>query len=138
MILPFVLWACFDEGNCIVNFTDVVNVAFKNFNNAAVTVAFDSIQSDGITLKNYTAKQQSALQLPVNPHRDTTLFIFFYGGNIDSLEMAYKRQAVILTSDCGANNYVTQLRIAFTDLDSARVINDKLLKDVPTHVEVFF
>lgn len=132
------MWACFDEGNCIVNFTDVVNVAFKNMNNSAITINFDSVQSDGITLQNYTAQARSTLELPVNPHRDTTRFLLYYGGNIDSLDVTYKREAVILTSDCGANNYVTQLKIAFTSLDSARVINDKLLKDVPTHVEIFF
>lgn len=138
-ISVLLLGACFDEGNCLVNFTDKVIVDFKNqADGTAATIVMDSVSVDGISLLNYEGSELTKVELPVNPQSLTSSFIFYYQSSADTLVVAYQREAVILTSGCGASNYVTGLSIASTDLEDVRIVGTKLLKDVKSHVEIYF
>jgi hypothetical protein len=139
IIAAALLWSCFDEGNCLVSFTDKVIVNFKNGEDGKpATISMDSITVDGISLLNYEAKELTKVELPVNPHSITSSFIFYFPSTADTLVLAYHREAVILTTDCGAANYITGLSIESTDLEDVRIVGTKLLKDVTAHVEIYF
>jgi hypothetical protein len=137
--------SCFNEGDCLVSATNIMYIQFKKKSNhtkdTAVAFAYrPSISLTG-TINDSTIRVKPAttgLWLPVDINRDTTTFILHRIDPSDTikpyddiLQVSYIRQSKVISRDCGAYTFFTNLKIQKTSLDSAQIkyFSKSLLKD---------
>jgi hypothetical protein len=139
--LLFLAGACFDNGDCLVDNSNVIKVNLKKKSDSKEQkITFSSVDVEGTDIKLYQNKEVSALELPVNPNSTMTTFILNYDSVSQRLTVAYTNETRISAPDCGAFLYHTNLSITETTFDSTalRIVNRDLLQNVEVNFEILF
>lgn len=143
-VLPIVFLAllfcsCFDSGDCLITNSNLVRITLKNrADNAPLTVTFTSIEVEGTLIKLYVNKAVSAIDLPVEPSKTSTVFLLNYGGQQQRIKFDYVNLTVIPSKDCGALLYQKDVKVGETTIpvEQIRTINNQLLKGVAVNFEI--
>jgi len=129
--------SCYEVPDCLINNTNLMKVALKSkTDGSAISVAFSSIYIVNLNAIAYENQEAGNLQLPVDPNSTETTFIFNYASGTDTLVVKYRNETRLINPDCGAFLYQKDLDVAETDFYEVRVINNILLKDVTTNLEI--
>lgn len=88
----------------------------------------------------YSDQSLSTLELPVNPKKNEYAFYLVQEDRKDTLIFSYYSETIVLSPECGAYDYLKGLALTRNtfDLDSAKVLNNQLIRSVATNVEIYF
>jgi hypothetical protein len=136
----FLASSCFEQGDCLITNTTIAKIKLKSLKTKAdTTFTFASIQAVG-GLELYKAKALSALELPVNPSSNQTMFILVQASRKDTLTLAYRNELIVIAPDCGAFDFQKDLSISKNTMgrDSVRILNSQLVKSATVNAEIYF
>ena len=140
LFLMLALSSCFDQGDCLITNSNLVQVSVRDFKTrAAVNVTFETVAiQGGDTL--YTNKTVAALSLPVNPGLNETSFVFVHAGKTDTLSLGYSNETVVLAPVCGAFPFQKNLATTYSTFgqDSVEVTDRSLTKNAAENVRIYF
>lgn len=145
-IFPFLICAlfgsCFNEGDCLITATNLMHIQFKKKSNISldtfVNFAPQSIFFSGTDSVASITVATNELLLPVDidPSTNATTFYFHrvnpYDSTVlitDTLEVEYSKQTKVISKDCGAYTFYSNLKILNTNLKSLKVLSTSLIKD---------
>jgi hypothetical protein len=147
IFLIFFSSSCFNQGDCLITASGYTKIdLYQKSNKQPKTIFFSPIivSGNGSTLRR-DSLTATALLLPVNPNGDTTRFTLNYEGKSDFITVKYSSQSRIISPDCGAFTYYTNLEIVNTSFDPGliKLVNTYLLKDAVnnkyvTNLQIFF
>jgi hypothetical protein len=138
------LISCFNQGDCLINSTNLVKIGLRKrldyttkqaiFLKVAAVTESDTI--DFPLLENVSLE---SLSLPLDPKNLVTSYHFLTSDSLTfQLTLAYTQSTKIISPDCGAFIYYNDLSVAGTNFDSTRVVKHQLLISVARNLEVFF
>ena len=144
IVIGLVFWSCFNEGDCLVTATNNMYVQFKRTSDHTLdtALAVDSILISGASRTGYWKLPHDTLitgiVLPVDINNNTTTFIIHRKSIVDTtvtatdtLQVGYRGQSRVISRDCGAFMYYSDLKILKTNIDSVRIkkLSTSLVKD---------
>ena len=138
------LISCFNKGDCLITSTNVVKIALqKKLVGVSRITKFLKVQEthdlDTVDITTFENTELTLLQLPLNPNRDSTSFVFLTSDLLPfHLTLAYNTYTRVISTDCGAFLYYKDLSVKDSNFDSTRVIYPQLFKSVNKNLEVFF
>ena len=142
-LLVFLI-SCFNKGDCVITSTSVVKIALqKKQDGASKRTTFLKVQEthdlDTVDIAGFENIEVTSLELPLNPSRDSTSFVFFTKDSLSfHLTLGYTTYSRVITAECGAFLYYKDLSVKDSNFDSTRVTDSKLLISVKKNLEVFF
>ena len=135
--------SCFNEGDCLITATDIMHVQFKKKSNSALDTlmyfSYHSVSFSGsdtfLIVKPYAS--ELLLPLEINSSTNSTTVIFHRINpdstiqETDTLQIGYSKQSRVITKDCGAYTFYSNLKILHTNLKSTqiKVFSTSLIKD---------
>lgn len=135
--------SCFNEGDCLITATNIMHIQFKKKSNSAIDTtihfAYQSISFSG-TDTFAIVRQAHEVLLPIDISSSTnSATIIFHRINIadttiqvtDTLEIGYLKQSKVISKDCGAYTFYSNLKILKTNLKSTQIktFSTSLIKD---------
>lgn len=148
-LVALVCGSCFEKGDCIINNTNLVKFKFINTLDKTVhPVKFASIEVVGSSIVLYNNNVEvSLIALPVDPYKTEASFILKYADTRnDTINVTYRNQTTIPSSDCGAFVYQDQVTLVENPMDTSliqgstltKVITTQLLGNAEANFEVYF
>ena len=136
---------CFNQGDCLITATNLMQVKFlKKSDRSSLKLKFSSVTISGTATVKYENEEISTILLPVNPGEGTTTFTLNYDSIAadnsivpvtSMIKVSYSQKSKILSVDCGAFTYFTELAIVDTSYNESQIrLNaSELLHDVSTN-----
>ncbi|MCW5912743.1 MAG: hypothetical protein KIT62_16860 [Cyclobacteriaceae bacterium] len=138
LILLLGLWGCLTEPDCFDTSTNRVTFAFYNAQDKATQVEVDSIAISGVAgfliPENNTF---SAISLPLNPAETAATVTFYFGDAPETVSLSYRLQTEVVSEDCGALAYLTDLSLADSSFETITILNKRLATNAGTNVKIF-
>lgn len=142
LLLSGALAACFDRGDCLPTYDNVIKIKFQKQSNAAdTTIALQRISLLGTNFNFYEGQSVNAVELPVFPDSTAVRYVFRYNDTAaDSIIFLYNRETIIPSPDCGAFPSYSNVRVELSTFDSAavRAVNRDLLINANVNFQIRF
>ena len=138
------LVSCFNNGDCVITSTNKVKIALQKIQDgASKRTTFLKVQEthdlDTLDIGILENIEMTSFELPLNPGRDSTSFLFFTKDSLSfHLTLGYATYTRVIAADCGAFLFFRNLSVKDSNFDSTRVTNPQLLISVNKNLEVFF
>lgn len=120
--------------------TDLMRVGFRQLNmdedslGVPIDVFVDGIVPDFAPATLYPDDTASTFILPLNPSATITRYAFDFTAGSGSLEVAYRAIESTRYSLCGPQIFFSDLSIASSDFDAARVVKDSIQDPPVTNI----
>lgn len=143
IIFLLCLASCFDQGDCLINSTNLVKSSLLDKNDGTPRLTqFLSIHQleDDIELINPDSTfTVSSVELPLSPKRNQCSFVFLTSDSATYLlRMNYKTTIRVIAADCGAFQYFQDLSVDSTNFDRIKIISPQLFTSVTKNLEISF
>jgi thiamine pyrophosphokinase len=150
ILLFTLLGSCLDEPDCFLSADTALVINFKKITNgkADTTLVFNKVVALGTDSVFYQQQPDKtdtlkSITLAVNPFASEILFTFYVVPEESveqevTLRVGYKKRTRFISEECGSEELVYDLQILETQFDSLRVVNNRLTKNRPTNLEIFF
>lgn len=136
-ILLLGLWGCLTEPDCFDTSTNLVTFAFYDADDELVEVEIDSLTIsgvEGILIPEDTIV--SSISLPVNPTEIQIAITFYFGAVAETISFNYRLQTEVVSKNCGALAYITDLTLVDSSFENITVLNNKLATNAGTNVKI--
>ena len=111
---------------------------FKKTDGTTLAIAFDTIMAIGSDNIFFTALDSASVyDLPLDPNVNSTTFIFIKASVMDTLNLGYENQFVIIDEDCVPEIAFNNLEILNTSFDSLKIVESRLLIEVENNIKIF-
>ncbi len=139
VILVLIVVACNEVVDCSRETKPTARISFfKKIDGTPLIISFDTIGALGSDSIFFTVKDTlSIYDLPLDPQGNNTAFIFIKESEIDTLDLRYENQFVIIDEDCVPEIAFNNLEILSTSFDSLIIVENRLLIEVENNIKVF-
>jgi len=153
LLLIVILSACLDAPDCLRVASSYVNVSFKTLKPNSIKYNDTTIYIDSIIVRGSIAEKKfkfyegvkvAKVSVPVNSQKNTSTFLFYRGKDknkitiIDSLEVSYNIQKIIINPKCPSFAFYSNLAITLSTFPNNVLINSTLGTNSPTNIEIRF
>ncbi|HZY82601.1 MAG TPA: hypothetical protein VFE50_23905 [Cyclobacteriaceae bacterium] len=135
------LVSCFETGDCLYTNTDVIKVAFKDL---AATAKGKDVKVVKVEVPElvtlYENTTLNTFGLLASPNHTALTYVFTWeDGTTDRLRLAWSYQTIVLSTECGAFNYIGGLEIHESTFGEGNVVirNDRLLTSVALNIDIY-
>jgi hypothetical protein len=146
-IFPFLFCAlfasCFNEGDCLITATNIMHIQFKKKSNVTIDTfmnfAYHSISFSGTDTFMIVRPAAHEVLLPIDINSAiNSATLIFHRINPDSsiqatdtIQFGFNKQSKVISKDCGAFIFYSDLKILRTNLKSTQIktYSTSLLKD---------
>lgn len=137
LILMLGLWGCLTEPDCFDTSTNRVAFGFFNTANSPVDVEIDSIAISGFPqLIIPTPKTLRQIALPLSPAETDVTITFYFGAEAETVSLTYRLQTEVISEDCGALAYLTDLNLTDSSFENITILNNRLATNAGTNVKI--
>lgn len=138
VLLPL-MTACLDEPDCVREASNVVKIGFRDISDGdRVTISLNKVTLSGTDSVFYASTEANGVFIPLNILNENSSIVFETTERVDVLNFKYNTITRLISPDCGAETFITNLDIAEHTFDSVRVVNTVLSPDVPVNYEIYF
>ncbi len=137
LILLLGLWGCLTEPDCFDTSTNLVTFSFYNAANSLADVQVDSIAISGLPqllIPNPQTFRQ--ISLPINPAQPGVTITFYFDDVPQTVSLSYQVKTEVVSQDCGALAYVTDLNLTDSSFENITVLNNRLATNAGTNVKI--
>ncbi|MEI9918855.1 MAG: hypothetical protein WDO14_08625 [Bacteroidota bacterium] len=124
--------SCFDQGDCVFTNSNVVRFDFVNIRKPStlIPVVVDSIITplDDATIlyKDSVVTASATYLVSLDPTKNETEFIFYWGNRVDTLVLTYTYQSKVLGPDCGTLPFYNDLSIKYNTFNTVLIPNPEV------------
>ncbi|MBX2915258.1 MAG: hypothetical protein KF856_08320 [Cyclobacteriaceae bacterium] len=137
LILLLGLWGCLTEPDCFDTSANLCTFAFFNASNNPADVQVDSIAISGLPqLLIPTPTTFRQIALPFNPAEPGVTVTFYFGNVPQTVSLRYQLKTEVVSQDCGALAYISDLSLVDSSFDNITVLNKQLATNAGTNVKV--
>jgi hypothetical protein len=141
LVLTLLFSACDDTTDCSQVNTSRVKIKFtaldkENPRPLGFSSLYPAERPDSV-IANIISYGQ-IYQLPVDPSKSSTLFIFEKENGSDSLELSYEVQYKVISELCGVEIIYKDLKVKYTTFDSIFVVSPSFERTLPLNLEIFY
>jgi hypothetical protein len=136
--------SCDSSDICREN-TDVpLRIGFYDINDNSVTTVIDSVSVFGLgredSLIYDNARSVSRLELPLDSSKDTTIFIFKFPLNQDTITIINTRKITLISVGCGFATFYKVNEVYFSKnvIEEIFIQNADIRNDLNEHFKIFF
>ena len=139
LILIFVMFSCFEQGDCSDVSSNVMQVDFyRNSDSKILRIKLDSVKMVGWDTVMYATDSISSVKLPLNPAVDTMTYVFYYYETQATLGIKYEFKTFALAPDCNAIDLITLTDANGPAIQKLTVTQPKLTNSVVENIRLFF
>lgn len=131
------LWGCLTEPDCFDTTTNLATFAFYDAQDKTVEVEIDSIAISGVN--GFLIPDDntfSAISLPLNPAQTTVTITFYFGDVPETVSLNYRVQTEVVSEDCGALAYLTDLSLTDSSFENITILNTRLATNAGINVKI--
>ena len=135
------LTACLDEPDCIREASEIVKIAFKNKSTGGnLNIAIEKVEIEGIDSVFYSSQTRNAISIPLNLYSDdhSTKIIIASDKATDTLTFTYNSFTRLISPDCGAETFITDIDIPDHTVDSLKIVDRQILPGIPVNYEIYY
>jgi hypothetical protein len=141
--LVFLFNSCFDQGDCLITSTNIVMIDLETLAGVPRETTFLRVLRADSTVHfpdyENTFSPITTLALPLDPDKNQSSFNFYTSDSVEyHLTLGYSTYSRVISTDCGAFLYFTDLSVVKSTFDSTRVTSPQLLLGVTENLKVFF
>jgi hypothetical protein len=132
------LWGCLTEPDCFDTSTNQATFAFYDAQDKTVEVEVDSIAISGVN--GFLIPDDntfSAIALPLNPAQTAVTITFYFGDVPETLSLGYRVQTEVISENCGALAYLTDLSLTHSSFENITILNNRLATNAGINVKIF-
>lgn len=136
-ILLLGLWGCLTEPDCFDTSTNLVTFAFYDADDELVDVEMDSLTISGV--EGFLIPEDntfSTFSLPVNPAETEVIFTFYFDTEVETIALNYQSQTEVISEDCGALTYITDLNLLSSSYENITLLNNRLATNAGNNVKI--
>jgi len=139
LLLIFSIAACSEVVDCSRETKTTARISFfKKSDGTSLVIAFDTIMTIDPDNIFFTALDSANVyDLPLDPNVNSTTFIFIKASVMDTLNLGYENQFVIIDEDCVPEIAFNNLEILNTSFDSLKIVEIRLLIEVENNINIF-
>lgn len=137
MILLLGLWGCLTEPDCFDTSTNQATFAFYDADDDLRVVKIDSIAISGV--EGFLIPDDntfSSISLPVDPAETDVIITFYFGADTETVSLTYQLQTEVISEDCGALAYITDLNLTDSSFENITILNTRLATNAGTNVKI--
>lgn len=137
LILLLGLWGCLTEPDCFDTSTNLATFAFYDVDDDLRVVEIDSIAISGVM--GFLIPDDntfSSISLPVDPAETDVIITFYFGANAETVSLNYRLQTEVISEDCGALAYITDLNLAESTFENITILNNRLATNAGINVKI--
>ena len=136
-LLLLLFGACLNDPECLVTATTEVKISFLK-GKADSLLNIDMVTASGTDSIFYENDSTAHLTLPINPRKSISTFKIHHNGQIDSLQVGYVAQNLIISPSCGAFINYINLTVNASSFANVHVVTNQLSTSVKSNIEVKF
>lgn len=137
LILLLGLWGCLTEPDCFDTSTNQATFAFYDADDDLRVVKIDSIAISGV--EGFLIPDDntfSSISLPVDPAETDVIITFYFGADTETVSLTYQLQTEVISEDCGALAYITDLNLTDSSFENITILNTRLATNAGTNVKI--
>jgi len=136
-ILLLGLWGCLTEPDCFNTSTNLATFAFYDSEDDLIEVEIDSIAISGVN--GFLIPDDNtftAILLPLNPAETDVTLTFYLGAAAETISLNYRLQTEVVSEDCGALAYITDLNLTDSSFENISILNNRLATNAGTNIKI--
>jgi hypothetical protein len=137
LFLLFGLWGCLTEPDCFDTSTNLVAIGFFDEDDKARDVEVDSLKISGI--EGFIILEDTifnSIVLPVNPVETEVVYTLYFGAKPETIALRYESETDVVSQDCGALTYLTDLSLTGSSFETITVLSNRLATNAGINVKV--
>jgi len=131
------LWGCLTEPDCFNTSTNLATFAFYDSEDDLIEVEIDSIAISGVN--GFLIPDDNtftAILLPLNPAETDVTLTFYLGAAAETISLNYRLQTEVVSEDCGALAYITDLNLTDSSFENISILNNRLATNAGTNIKI--
>lgn len=137
LILLLGMWGCLTEPDCFDTSTNLATFTFYDTEDEVRVVEIDSIAISGVN--GFLIPDDntfSSISLPVDPAETDVIITFYFGADAETVSFTYQLQTEVISEDCGALAYITDLNLTDSSFENITILNNRLATNAGTNVKI--
>lgn len=144
-LLPILMLiiSCESSEICRDNTDTPLRLGFYDAEDGSISVYIDSITVFGIgredSLIYDNAKSVTRIEVPLNPNKDTTEFVFVFPEYIDTLAVIHSSQSNLISVGCGFSSFFSIKDINYTNNEIVAIYKEflEITNELNEHFKVY-
>ena len=136
-ILLLGLWGCLTEPDCFDTSINLVTFSFYDAEDELMVVEIDSIAISGV--EGFLIPDDntfSSISLPVDPAETDVIITFYFGADTETVSLIYRLKTEVVSEDCGALAYITDLNLTDSSFENITLVNNRLATNAGINVKI--